>query len=52
MKAKLRLFRAPANNEHMWSTSPSSTGKNAEIVRPDAMTGVRISVPPLVCVSL
>jgi len=34
------------------STSPSSTGKNAEIVRPDVMIEVRTSVPPLVCVNL
>jgi len=27
--------------------SPSSTNKNAEIVRPNVMTGVRTPVPPL-----
>jgi len=28
------------------------TGQNAEIVRPDVMTGVRTPVPSLMCMSL
>ncbi|KEH24240.1 hypothetical protein MTR_7g106240 [Medicago truncatula] len=31
------------------SRSTSSSGKNAEIVRPHAMTRVRTPIPPLVC---
>lgn len=34
------------------SCRPSSTIKNAEIARPDTVTGVRTPAPPLVCVSL
>jgi len=34
------------------SISPSLTGKNAEIVRPDVVTGVRTLIPPLTYVSL
>ena len=51
-KINKKLLNYNIGSKNLVEVSTSPSWQNAEIVKPDAMTRVRIPVPPLVCVSL